>query len=117
MNGFRISVWFDLGSLLTGFERPCRPKYSIDFESIFGRVWGCGVRKGVFFRVATPPESRCVRVAPQHCWQSDETRIFHRWGIKFNWGKILFPARWDLSRPEAHVKAIGAFPGPAFLYV
>ena len=28
------------------------------------------------------PEHTCVRVAPQHCWQSDETWSLHRWDRK-----------------------------------
>ena len=44
--GFRISFWFDFGSLLEGLEGQSRPKYLIDFELIFDRVSGWGVCDG-----------------------------------------------------------------------
>ena len=74
-----MSFWFDFGSLLEGFERPCRPKYSIDFESIFDRVSGWGAQRGptpppsgVFFRVATPLESRFGRARPESVLESNQ---------------------------------------------
>ena len=74
-----MSFWFDFGSLLEGFERPCRPKYSIDFESIFDRVSGWGCAKGfdgpppwVFFRLEPPLESRFGRARPESVLESNQ---------------------------------------------
>ena len=50
--GFRISFWFDFGSLLEGLQGQSRPKYLIDFELIFDRVSGWGCAKG---SDGTPP--------------------------------------------------------------